>query len=105
MIYDASQGNSCGTFTGTVDGFRYRYRATGNNCDTTAQRKTIDGAIKRHLDAANDQVCGTECWDMSHGGTWDGYLAIGQASVFDDSVYCGPSLSFSKCTNGGGKDW
>jgi hypothetical protein len=103
-IYDLSQGNSCGTFTGQVGAFTYRYRVTGNHCDTTAQRATIEGGIMRHLESRNKQICGTECWDMSHGGTWDGYLAIGKTGVSDDRVYCGPHLSFADCTNGGKKD-
>jgi hypothetical protein len=85
-IYDPSQGNSCGTFTGTVSAFTYRYRASGNQCDTTAQRATIEGGILRHLESRNKQICGTECWDMSHGGTWNGYLAIGKPSIFDRNV-------------------
>ena len=105
-IKDASNLKSCGTFSATTYGISYRYQANGKNCDTTAEQATIAGAIEHHLQTVNNGViCNTECLDLTHGGTWDGYLLIGPANNFDSSVYCGPSLSFNTCTNGGKNDY
>lgn len=105
-IKDASNLRSCGTFSATSYGISYRYQANGKNFDTTAEQATIAGAIEHHLQTVNNGVlCNTECLDLTHSGTWDGYLLIGPANNFDSSVYCGPSLSFNTCTNGGKNDY
>lgn len=44
-----SDQHSCNTMSGTIDGVRYTYHSTGRHCDTTAQRDTIAGAIKKFL--------------------------------------------------------
>lgn len=50
------------------------------------------------------KLCRTECLDLTHGGTWDGYLLIGPASHFDSNMYCGPKLPFKHCDSGGKED-
>ncbi|EME40036.1 hypothetical protein DOTSEDRAFT_74790 [Dothistroma septosporum NZE10] len=108
VIINARDQRSCGTFTGAVSGVTFRYQANGKNCDTTAEEATIQGAIAYHLSTVdNGQLCATECLDLTHGGTWDGYLLIGPTNSFDSSAYCGPQLTkdmFSKCSSGGKKD-
>lgn len=49
VISDASKQRSCGTFSGSMGGISYRYQANGKNCDTTAEEKTIEGAILHHI--------------------------------------------------------
>jgi hypothetical protein len=44
-----SDQHSCNTMSGTIEGVRYPYHSTGQHCDTTAQRDTIAGAIKKFL--------------------------------------------------------
>lgn len=44
-----SDQHSCNTMSGTIEGVRYTYHSTGRHCDTTAQRDTIAGAIKKFL--------------------------------------------------------
>jgi hypothetical protein len=106
VIDDLSNRRSCGTFTGSVGSIAFRYYANGKNCDTTAEQKTIAGAIEHHLKTKDDsQVCGMDCLDLTHGGTWDGFLLIGPVDHFDASVYCGPTLDFGKCSSGGKKDF
>jgi len=106
VIKDASNRRSCGTFSGTSYGISYRYQANGKNCDTTAEQATISGAIEHHLKSVgNGAVCNTECLDLTHDGAWDGFLLIGPSNNFDSSIYCGPSLSFGQCSNGGKQDF
>jgi hypothetical protein len=104
-IKDLSNQKSCATFTGSTDGVTYRYYANGKNCDTTAEQVTIAGAIEHHIKNVNGgKLCQTECLDLTHGGTWDGFLLIGPRNGFDSSKYCGPKLSFGSCDSGGKKD-
>jgi hypothetical protein len=104
-IKDLSDQRSCGTFTASMGGVTYRYHANGKNCDTTAEEATIAGAIEHHIKNVNGgKLCATECLDLTHGGTWDGFLLIGPRDGFDSSKYCGPKLSFGSCDSGGKND-
>jgi hypothetical protein len=106
VIKDASNRRSCGTFSGSGYGLSYRYQANGKNCDTTAEQATIAGVIEHHIKSVgNGAVCNTECLDLTHDGSWDGFLLIGPSNNFDSSIYCGPSLSFGQCSNGGKNDF
>ncbi|OGM47228.1 hypothetical protein ABOM_003983 [Aspergillus bombycis] len=105
QIYTASRQHDCGTHSGTIDGWHYEYHATGRHCDTTAEQKTIEGAIYKYLKSVeHGTVCGTQCIKLTHGGTWEGYLKFGRAGDFDRSAYCGPNLEFSNCGSGGKND-
>ncbi|KAJ7094094.1 hypothetical protein C8R44DRAFT_749616 [Mycena epipterygia] len=55
---------------------RWRYTATGSNCDTTAQLTTIRGAIDAFLKESVEGQCRNVCLQMTHGGTWIGYLSV-----------------------------
>ncbi|CAG7562050.1 unnamed protein product [Fusarium equiseti] len=79
--------------------------AAGGDCDTIAEEKTIAGALEDHLKQYGDPLCETRCLNLTHGGTWNGYLLIGPADDFDSSAYCGPKLDFDHCTSGGKYDW
>lgn len=106
VIRSAAANQSCGKFTGTYLNVKYRYQANGKNCDTTAEQDTIAGAIDHHLKTVdNNELCATECLDLTHGGTWDGYLLIGPGDSFEDSMYCGPTLDFDNCSSGGKGDF
>ncbi|CZT20862.1 uncharacterized protein RCC_06722 [Ramularia collo-cygni] len=105
-IKDVTNERSCGIFRGAYNDVAYRYTATGTHCDTTAEQATIGGAIEHHIkEIDGGKVCGMECLNLSHGGTWSGYLLIGPRSSFDNSVYCGPTLSFNHCDSGGKNDF
>ncbi|KAE8358113.1 hypothetical protein BDV27DRAFT_163890 [Aspergillus caelatus] len=105
QIYTASRQHDCGTHSGTIDGWRWEYHATGRHCDTTAQQKTIEGAIYKYLkEVERNKVCGTMCVELTHGGTWKGYLKFGKAENFEASAYCGGKLGFSNCASGGKND-
>lgn len=32
-------------------------------------------------------ICGTQCSRLGHGGTWQGWLRMGHASVYNDKAY------------------
>ncbi|WZH42128.1 uncharacterized protein QYS62_003096 [Fusarium acuminatum] len=103
-IKHASNMKTCTTFTGRAGPngeLFYRYR---RHCDTTAQQETIAGALEHHFKKHGTKMCGTQCLDLTHGGTWNGYLAIGPAKSFDHKSYCGPELSFNNCDSGGKND-
>ncbi|RAH75714.1 uncharacterized protein BO66DRAFT_387541 [Aspergillus aculeatinus CBS 121060] len=102
LIWAQSHEKSCATSSGTIDGWSYEYYATGRNCDTTAQQETIHGALYHYLTTVDkDNVCGTQCLSLDHGGSYEGYLKLGKAANFDSSAYCGPLLSFVHCASGG----
>ncbi|RAH63740.1 uncharacterized protein BO66DRAFT_362513 [Aspergillus aculeatinus CBS 121060] len=97
-----SQHKDCSLHSGTIDGWQYQFHATGRNCDTTAQQKTIHGAIYHYLSAIEgNTVCGTQCLSLKHGGSYAGYLKFGKVGVFDSGAYCGPTLHFENCASGG----
>jgi len=105
-IKDLSNQHNCGSYTGSVNDISYKYYAAGQNCDTTAEQATIAGAIEHHLKTVDgSQLCDTVCLDLTHGGTWDGYLLMGPRDSFASDAYCGPSLAFDNCDNGGKADF
>ncbi|KAJ5305814.1 hypothetical protein PENANT_c015G03033 [Penicillium antarcticum] len=78
-IYQQSAAGSCDGITGSITdtngvSYSYYYYASGRNCDTTAQLKTIVSA----LDDAWEGLGSTSalCMTMDHGGTWRGHLGI-----------------------------
>ncbi|KAM5522391.1 hypothetical protein FOXYSP1_16282 [Fusarium oxysporum f. sp. phaseoli] len=106
-IKHASNVKTCSTLTGHAgpnSNLFYRYRSTGRHCDTTAEQETIAGAIEHHIKNHGHKICGTQCLELIHGGTWHGYLLIGPASKFDHKAYCGPEVSFKHCDSGGKGD-
>lgn len=91
--------------SGTYQGLKWTYHSTGRNYDTTAQHKTISGATKKYLtNVEHNNVCGTQCLCLDHGGTWDGWLKLGPIKGFNDNAYCGPRVSFERCLSGGNND-
>jgi hypothetical protein len=78
-IYQQSAAKSCDPVTGVLTdsngvSYNYYYYASGRNCDTTAEIKTIVSA----LDDAWEGLGSTSalCMTMSHGGTWRGHLGV-----------------------------
>ncbi|KAJ5742689.1 uncharacterized protein N7511_011090 [Penicillium nucicola] len=80
QMYQQSQLGSCEAVTGTLEdtdgvSYSYYYYASGRNCDTTAEIKTMVTA----LDNAWEDLGSTSalCMTMQHGsGTWRGHLGI-----------------------------
>ncbi|KAJ5928307.1 hypothetical protein N7466_007263 [Penicillium verhagenii] len=101
-IKHLSNDNDCGRHSGTSDGIKWIYHATGRNCDTTAELVTIESAIRHGLSAFyNDKLCKTVCWRMTHGGTWAGYMKLGPEDGFENGKACGPGVSYTECEIGG----
>lgn len=99
-----SNKHDCTAQDGQIDNVTYRVYATGNNCDTTAQLGTIAGAMDKYLRDVGSDVCGTHCIQLTHGGTWTGYVTLAPAGTNVDSFYCGSSYSFGSCGKGGVND-
>lgn len=99
-IADAIKGlsdrNSCAHILLHVANLAIAYHATtsGNNCDTTAQTKTIRNAVKKTLTHIAEVGATGALIDMRHGGTWTGTLAIfevwagSECSVAIDNLNC-----------------
>ncbi|TGO40703.1 hypothetical protein BHYA_0033g00570 [Botrytis hyacinthi] len=100
-----SGAGGCGKSYGSLDGVSWVYYATGRDYDTTAEAKTLQGAIKHHLTTTDgNSLYSTECLDLTHSGTWSGFLLIEPTNSFDSTMYCGPSLPIGACTSGRKKD-
>ncbi|KAL3469679.1 hypothetical protein BJX99DRAFT_67653 [Aspergillus californicus] len=54
----------------------YYVTTTGENCDTTAESKTITEAIERAWNEVAERKYDYACINLSHSGTWHGHLAI-----------------------------
>ena len=104
LVKSDSDANDCTEHSGSIDGVTWKVYATGRNCDTTAQLKTIQGAMTEYLDAQNNNVCGVHCLKLTHSGTFAGYVTIAPAGTSLDSFYCGQSNSFGDCVSGGKND-
>ncbi|KAK1143940.1 hypothetical protein N8T08_005849 [Aspergillus melleus] len=97
-IWNRSHQKDCSYHAGNIDGWRYEYHATDRNCEATAQKKIIEGAIRHYLNTVEDnKACGTQCLTLD---TNAGYVKLGKEGVFDSSAYCGPSLNSEGCASG-----
>lgn len=70
--------HDCSVETGKTGPMYWKYWANGGDCSTTADQKTIAGAIMgmiRKLEG--NWLCNNYCISMSHGGTWHGTLIVG----------------------------
>lgn len=102
QIKQNSNNNDCELHVGQADGISWTIRATGRNCDTTAQQGTIQGAIDEYIDALGDKMCGVSCMVLSHGGgTWRGYVTISLDGSNPSNYYCGASQNWGNCYVGG----
>ncbi|KAM0721938.1 hypothetical protein Q7P37_002863 [Cladosporium fusiforme] len=103
----SSSGGECEEHSGALDNVHWRVYATGKNghvCGTTAQLKTIEGAIAKYLRDVDKRVCGVQCIRMTHGGTWTGYVTLSPDSISLDDYYCGKQYTFGDCLSGGEDD-
>ncbi|KAL8691486.1 MAG: hypothetical protein Q9218_003295 [Villophora microphyllina] len=76
IIKNQSDAHACGTRSGNVDGVNYQYSASGRNCDTTSEQKTVNSAVRKAVDYMNSQNVNQACFQLTHGGTWKGLLQI-----------------------------
>lgn len=104
LLKGDSDANDCTEHSASIDGVNWKVYASGNNCDTTAQLNTIQGAVTKYLEAQNNNICGVHCLKLSHGGTYTGYVTIAPAGTSLDSFYCGEYSSFGNCVSGGKND-
>ncbi|KAF7171393.1 hypothetical protein CNMCM5623_003770 [Aspergillus felis] len=82
IIKSKSNQNSCSLVYGTdsdgtyVEGYAYEATTSGENCDTTAEKKTILAAVEKCANKLNAQGAIRGCCTMNHGGTWTGHLRL-----------------------------
>ncbi|KAJ7453852.1 hypothetical protein FB451DRAFT_665601 [Mycena latifolia] len=78
VAFGSSSVKDCSVHTGSIDGVQWRYYGTGpgSECDTSAELKTIRGALDAFLQDSVDGECKEVCLQMTHGGTWTGFLSV-----------------------------
>ncbi|OTA61212.1 hypothetical protein K449DRAFT_434971 [Hypoxylon sp. EC38] len=104
LVKGSSNANDCQSHVASLDGVTFRFRAEGRNCDTTAEQKTIQGAIQNFIEGIHETLCGVDCIKLTHGGTWEGYVTIA-AEGFDPTQFeCGKSDQWTSCGSGGKYD-
>ncbi|KAI9740050.1 MAG: hypothetical protein M1818_004801 [Claussenomyces sp. TS43310] len=86
-ILAQSNAGSCAGVEDSIKDFQgvsytYHYYASGRNCDTTAQIKTIMTALDDKWDDLSGKTSAL-CMTLSHGGTWQGHLGVSA----DESTY------------------
>ncbi|KAI1398104.1 hypothetical protein F4819DRAFT_498976 [Hypoxylon fuscum] len=104
LIKGGSNANDCQLHVAALDGISFTFRAEGRNCDTTAEQKTIQGAINNFIDDVKSTLCGVDCLQLSHGGTWTGYVTIAAEGYDASNFYCGAQNSWPTCGSGGKND-
>ncbi|KAL8678581.1 MAG: hypothetical protein Q9186_005084 [Xanthomendoza sp. 1 TL-2023] len=76
VIKNMSDEHRCAVKSGHVDGVNYQYSASGRNCDTTSQQKTVNDAVQKAIKFMNSQNVNQACFQLTHGGTWKGLLQL-----------------------------
>ncbi|KAJ5106672.1 hypothetical protein N7456_003347 [Penicillium angulare] len=84
LVRRDSSKNSCAPITASGQSnngkqkynFKYWVTTTGNNCDTTAQVKTVTAALDGAWNQVHNDKYNWACIQLSHGGTWHGHLAV-----------------------------
>jgi len=97
-----SDNRDCGEKHGQEDGgLTWSFLATGSECTTTAEIKTILGAVDNYLKNKVDGSSTSWCIRMTHGDDkWDGFLAL-SSQPGADANRC-TNLQYGACDNVGG---
>ncbi|KAI0840133.1 hypothetical protein F5Y06DRAFT_294803 [Hypoxylon sp. FL0890] len=104
FVKGGSNAHDCSSHVAALDGVTFTFRAEGRHCDTTAEQKTIQGAIQKFIDGIHNTLCGVDCIKLTHGGTWTGYVTIAADGIDPSHYYCGKSDVWSTCGSGGKND-
>ncbi|KAG6989874.1 hypothetical protein G7Y79_00062g093520 [Physcia stellaris] len=92
LIKKASDDHSCAIISGNIGGVNYQYQASGRNCDTTSEQKTVNAAVQKAIKYMNGHAY-QACFKFTHGGTWTGKLQIAAqnrpiiAGICDNAPY------------------
>ncbi|KAJ7124264.1 hypothetical protein C8R44DRAFT_783245 [Mycena epipterygia] len=105
VAFGSSSAKDCSVHTGSIDGVQWRYFGTGpgSECDTSAELKTIRGALDAFLQDSVQGECQEVCLQMTHGGTWTGFLSVSPVGSPAPSD-CGPSGYGSCAAHGDSTD-
>ncbi|KAL8991797.1 MAG: hypothetical protein Q9169_007641, partial [Polycauliona sp. 2 TL-2023] len=57
-------------------GINFEYQASGRNCDTTSERKTIEAAVQGCVERMRSAHATQMCCEFTHGGTWTGHMQV-----------------------------
>ncbi|KAI4240771.1 MAG: hypothetical protein L6R42_011446, partial [Xanthoria sp. 1 TBL-2021] len=98
MIKYLSDVNSCDTQRGSITDsqINFEYKASGRNCDTTSEKKTIDSAIQQCIEHMNSVKATQMCCEFSHGGTWKGHMQVAAQYRYPDPGKCDNAI-YTKC--------
>lgn len=101
QVYTDYTNNDCGLHSGSIGDIYYTVYATttGGDCRSTAELATVQGALYNLIQTqfVNDELCGSQCIKLSHGGTWTGWLAISTSQSALSSFQCGSSVGVPNC--------
>jgi len=98
-IKQLTSSKQCTEIHGRQGGLYYRFWSAGGDCDTTAEQKTIAGAIHAVIKKLDGEwQCNIYCITMTHGGTWKGTLLIGPSY---DAQFADCSGQFKGCYDAG----
>jgi hypothetical protein len=82
LVKSKSEADSCTLTYGTdisgelFYGYAYKATTTGENCDTTAEKKTILSAVEKCATTLYKKGATVGCCTFHHGGTWHGHLQL-----------------------------
>ncbi|CCF58605.1 hypothetical protein KAFR_0F00115 [Kazachstania africana CBS 2517] len=103
-INDYSIKKQCGLMIGTSGEMKYAYSTTSKNCDTTAEKDTIQGALDKAFEKyIVNNLNAVWCMELSHGGSWKGYALVGHGESWPSYIWCG-SGNKNTCASGGKND-
>lgn len=104
LIWMMSFSQNCGVGHQISNNIKMVYTASGAHCDTTAQEKTIEGALDKAFGTfIRGDKTGIWCIQLSHGGSWNGFLLIGPDTNWPGYIWCG-SGGKDTCVSGGKND-
>ena len=102
LLKTNSDRHDCTAHVGATDRVIWKVYAVDKDCATSAQLKTLNGAIAVYFESVSLNVCGVHCLKLTHGGGWVGFAAIAPEGSNLDNYYCGDAYSFDSCITGGG---
>ncbi|CCF59332.1 hypothetical protein KAFR_0G03000 [Kazachstania africana CBS 2517] len=104
IIHMYSAEKTCGVGTSVFNDIKMIYTNTGQNCDTTAEESTIEGALDKAFgNYVRFNKAGIWCMELTHGGSWKGFLLIGPNEDWPSYIWCGDGGK-NTCVSGGKGD-
>ena len=67
LIMSSAAASSCAPTSGSGNGAQWTVHASGNGCTIDASASTYSGALENFFDAADGEVCGIHCLELTYG--------------------------------------